>query len=141
MAGRDWKSRAKGGGPRRERAKGVETAGDWLAMLALAQSCVEDAKGEAEGADADLRRANLANRINAASTGLFDRRAGAATSDAARAFVRVTRAFARRETPDLLRREMAPMVADGATFLDLQLHRLATADFERAHAGRPEVYG
>lgn len=141
MTGRDWKSRAKGGGPRRDRAKAVESAGDWLAMLALAQSCAEDARGEADDAEADVRRANLANRINAASTGLFDRRAGAATADAARAFVRVTRAFARIETPGPLRRELAPMVADGAAFLDLQLHRLATADFERAHAGRPEVYG
>jgi len=122
--------------------KAVESAAEWHAVLALAQSCADDAdRGAVETEDASVRRATLSNRMNTASTGLFDRRAGAAIADVAKAFVRVARAFARRETPDALRREMAPMVADGAAFLDLQLHKMATADFERAHHGRPEVYG
>lgn len=138
MTARRWKRP----GGKATAPKAVESAAEWHAVLALAQSCADDAdRGAVESEDASVRRATLSNRMNTASTGLFDRRAGAAIADVAKAFVRVARAFARRETPEALRREMAPMVADGAAFLDLQLHKMATADFERAHHGRPEVYG
>lgn len=138
MTARRWKRP----GGKATAPKAVESAAEWHAVLALAQSCADDAdRGAVETEDASVRRATLSNRMNTASTGLFDRRAGAAIADVAKAFVRVARAFARRETPEALRREMAPMVADGAAFLDLQLHKMATADFERAHHGRPEVYG
>lgn len=138
MTARRWKRP----GGKATAPKAVESAAEWHAVLSLAQSCADDAdRGATDCDEASVRRATLSNRMNTASTGLFDRRAGAAIADVAKAFVRVARAFARRETPDALRREMAPMVADGAAFLDLQLHKMATADFERAHHGRPEVYG
>lgn len=133
---------SRGRGRRARAVKAVETSAEWHAVLALALTCADDAdRGAMDCVDAEARRATLSNRMNTASTGLFDRRAGAAIADVAKAWVRIARAFARRETPQSLRRDMAAMVADGATFLDLQLHRLATADFERAHHGRPEVYG
>ena len=121
---------------------GVISRADWHKLLELATAVATDAdRGALEGSDPDLRLANLANRINTASTAVFARSAGAATDDAARGFVRITRAFARRETPAAMRREMAAMVLDGAAFLETQLHRMATEEFQRAHRGRPEVYG
>ncbi|MGH7018758.1 MAG: hypothetical protein ACREEY_02700 [Brevundimonas sp.] len=87
------------------------------------------------------RRADLANRINVAKPDLFEREAGVATADAAKGFIRVTKAFARRETAEGLRTDMAAMVSDMAAFLDRRLHQLATDNFNRAHAGRPEVWG
>ncbi|WP_295706971.1 hypothetical protein [uncultured Brevundimonas sp.] len=119
---------------------------EWRALIELAKSCAVDAlsqgdEAEEEGQDAALRLMTLGNRVNAASSSVFAREAGAATDDAARAFLRVTRAFARRETPGRTRRALAPMMAAGAEFLDDALHGLATDAFKRAHAGRPEVWG
>lgn len=120
---------------------GVRTRADWRGLLELAGKCAEDADRSDGGEEALRRRADLANRINGATPILFEREAGAATTDVAKGFIRITRAFARRETAEALRREMAALVSDGAAFLDQRLTQLATDDFQRAHAGRPEVWG
>jgi len=136
MTRKPWPKRAPAG------PAGVVSRADWHKLLELATTVAGDAdRGAMEGPDPELRLATLSNRINVASTAVFAKTAGAATDDAARGFVRITRAFARRETPPNLRREMAAMVLDGAAFLETQLHRMATEEFERAHRGRPEVYG
>ncbi len=131
-----WNGRKPGA-----RAASVSTRAQWRDLLSLAGQCAADADRGDDGDDARLRRASLANRINTATAALFEREAGAATADAAKAFIRVTRAFARRETAQALRHDMANMVSDGAAFLDLRLTQMATDDFNRAHAGRPEVWG
>jgi hypothetical protein len=120
---------------------GVRTRADWRELLTLASKCAEDVRQGDIGSDAVVRRAHLANRINAASGALFEREAGVATADVAQAFIRIAKAFARRETPTPLRQEMTAMVSDTATFLDQRLTQLAVDDFQRAHAGRPEVWG
>lgn len=122
-------------------APGVRTRADWRGLLELAGKCAADADRNDGGEQAMRRRAELANRINVAKPDLFEREAGAATADVAKGFIRITRAFARRETVEALRRDMAAMVSDGAAFLDQRLTQLATDDFNRAHAGRPEVWG
>ena len=118
----------------------MRTRAEWLGLLDLAGRCAADVDRNDAGEEALRRRADLANRINGAAPDLFERQAGAATSDVAKGFIRITRAFARRETAEALRRGMAAMVSDGAVFLDQRLHQLATDDFNRAHAGRPEVW-
>lgn len=135
-----------GANPYRKRrytpAARVVTTTDWLALLKLAQTCAEEAdRGAGEAPDARLHLATLANRINAASPELFEKAAGAATADMARAFIRVGRAFAHSVTPDAMRREMAATVADMAGFLDRRIHAMATEAFRSAHVGRPEVWG
>lgn len=126
---------------RRPAVPGVNTRADWRALLELAGKCATDADRGDGGEDAIRRRAELANRINVAKPDLFEREAGVATADTAKGFIRVTRAFARRETAESLRTDMAAMVSDMAAFLDRRLTQLATDDFKRAHAGRPEVWG
>lgn len=120
---------------------GVRSRADWRGLLELAGKCAADADRSDGGEEAMRRRAELANRINVAKPDLFEREAGAATADVAKGFIRITRAFARRETVEALRRDMAAMVSDGAAFLDQRLTQLATDDFNRAHVGRPEVWG
>lgn len=124
---------------------GVRSRADWRGLVELARACADDARDEADDggreADAELRLATLGNRVNGASTEVFAREAGAATTDAARAFVLTAKAFARRETPGEVRRRLADSVADLSTFLDQQLTWLADRDFQRAHVGRPEVWG
>lgn len=126
---------------RRAPAPGVRTRAEWRDLLTLATKCAEDARQGDGGSDAVVRRAHLANRINAASAVVFEREAGVATADVAVAFIRITRAFARRETADPMRAEMTDMVSDTAAFLDQRLTQLAVDEFQRAHAGRPEVWG
>ena len=72
---------------------------------------------------------------------MLERDAGASVADVGRAFLRLTIAFARRETPGPMRRALIPAVSAAASFLDDQLHQLNATEFERAHHGRPEVYG
>lgn len=130
--------------PRRRSTSGqrVASSSEWLALLQLAQTCAgEVERGEAESSDGRLHLATLANRMNAAVPDLFEKSAGAATSDMARAFIRVGRAFAHPVTPDALRREMADTVTDMAAFLDKRIHAMATDAFRAAHVGRPEVWG
>lgn len=129
----------------RSRIAGVKSRADWRGLVELAKACAEDAAEEAvDGADsqaAEIRLATLSNRVNSASTEVFAREAGAATTDAARAFVLAAKAFARRETPGEVRRRLAASVADLSMFLDQQLTGLADRDFREAHRGRPEVWG
>lgn len=123
---------------------GVRSRADWRGLVELARTCAAEAQdegGDGSEGDAALRLATLGNRVNAASTEVFAREAGAATTDAARAFVLTTKAFARRETPGEVRRRLAASVADLSMFLDQQLTWLADRDFQRAHEGRPEVWG
>ncbi|WP_438852638.1 hypothetical protein [Brevundimonas nasdae] len=122
------------------RPAGVKTRADWRGLVDLARTCAGDAEAQADGPDAELRLASLSNRVNAASTEVFAREAGAATTDAAKAFILTARAFARRETPGVLRQRLAASVAAQAVFLDQQLHQLAERDFQQAHRGRPEVW-
>lgn len=123
---------------------GVRSRADWRGLVALARTCAAEAQDDSDdgsSGEAALRLATLANRVNAASTEVFAREAGATTTDAARAFVLTAKAFARRETPGEVRRRLAASVADLSTFLDQQLTWLADRDFQRAHVGRPEVWG
>lgn len=114
---------------------------EWRGLLALAETCVADSEVDPLPPDACLRLASLANKANAASSTLFEREAGAASADVARAFLRLAKAFSRRETPEAVRRAMSPVVGASAAFLSDRLHALATDDFQRAHVGRPEVWG
>lgn len=121
----------------------IKSRQDWRGLVELAGRCARDA-GETSGpvdAQAADRLIRLSSQINLADTGLFEREAGAATADVARAFVRTARAFTRQATPGELREEIALLVAAEADFLDRALTRLADRDFQRAHAGRPEVWG
>lgn len=126
---------------RRTPAPGVRSRAEWRDLLTLARKCAEDARQGDAGSDAVVRRAHLANRINAASAVVFEREAGVTTADVAVAFIRITKAFARRETAEPMRAEMTAMVSDTAAFLDQRLTQLAVDEFQRAHAGRPEVWG
>lgn len=126
---------------RRAPAQGVRSRAEWRDLLTLATRCAEDVRQGEAGSDAVVRRAHLANRINAASPVVFVREAGVATADVAEAFIRITKAFARRETAEPMRAEMTAMVSDTAAFLDQRLTQLAVDEFQRAHAGRPEVWG
>ena len=126
---------------RRAPSPGVRSRAEWRELLTLATKCAEDARQGDAGSDAVVRRAHLANRINGASAVVFVREAGAATGDVAEAFIRITKAFARRETAEPMRAEMTSMVSDTANFLDQRLTQLAVGEFQRAHAGRPEVMG
>lgn len=122
----------------------VSSRADWRGLIALAVECVADAEAvEAGGlgSDAELRLMSLFRRASPASSAVLDRDAGASVADVGRAFLRLLAAFARRETPAAMRLAMIPTVAATAAFLDDQLHQLNAAEFERAHHGRPEVYG
>ena len=118
----------------------VASRGDWRGLVEAAKACTRDVAAGEESDDAALRLMTLNRRLNGASTDVFAREAGQATHDAARAFVGVGRAFARPETPGVLRGLLAPSVGELAEFLDQQLTRLADRDFRQAHAGRPEVW-
>ena len=128
--------------PKRDRPTAtVSTRAEWHSFLALSKACVEDAAREAQDSDAVLRLMTLGNRANGASSGLFARETGAATAETAKAFIGMARAFARRETPSVMRQALGPVIAAAAEFLDQALHRLTTEEFQRAHQGRPEVWG
>lgn len=121
----------------------VSSRADWRGLVALAVECVADANASdgGLGSDAELRLMSLFRRASSASSAVLDRDAGASVADVGRAFLRLVAAFARRETPAPMRQSLIPTVAATAAFLDDQLHQLNAADFERAHHGRPEVYG
>ena len=129
---------------RRERKPGaaiVSSRADWRSLIALAAQCAADAADEALNGDAELRLMTLSKRAGSASSAVLDRDAGATVADTARAFLRLVGAFSRPSTPAVTRRALAPTVGAAATFLDDQLHQLNADEFERAHAGRPEVWG
>ena len=119
----------------------VRTRGEWRCLLAEAVRCADDAEKAVGGEEAFQRRAALANRINGAKAVVFKREIGAAASDVAEAFISTATAFARPATADALRVELATLVRQSARFLDQRLADRASEDFQRAHAGRPEVMG
>lgn len=130
--------------PERRQGARIVTRADWRKLILLAQACARDAElgeaeGDADGANARLRLMTLSRSSIAADPGLFNH-AGAATHDAATGVLRVLRAFARPETPDVMRRELASLIADGVAFLDRAMDRMATDDFRAAHRNRPEVW-
>lgn len=126
---------------RRFTAPMVATRGEWRLLLELALRCADDAEKAVGGEEAFQRRAALANRINGAKAVVFKREIGAAASDVAEAFISTATAFARPATADALRVELATLVRQSARFLDQRLTDKASEDFQRAHAGRPEVMG
>lgn len=125
----------------------VRTRADWRGLVDLALNCVADAeRAEAHGEPGgeifmsdNLRRMDLARRCGHATTEVLEREGGAVTGDVARALIRLGRAWSRPETPGETRAELTPLMKGVAMWLDARLHGLATTDFQRAHAGRPEV--
>lgn len=119
----------------------IRSRSEWRGLLDLAMRCVDDVQRGASGEEPFQRRAALANRINAASATVFEREFGAATHDVATSFIRTAGALARSGTPEGYRVELAVLVRHGAQFLDQRLADKAREEFQRAHAGRPEVWG
>jgi hypothetical protein len=109
-----WRDRRKS----RPAAPAVTSRADWRGLIVLARQCAVDAVSD-----------------------LLDREAGFTTAETARALVRLARAFAGLATSGETRREMAPALTAVAALLDDQLHALSAREFQRAHAGRPEVWG
>ena len=124
----------------------IVTRAEWRELIRLAQACARDAEGgDADGGDlggdeARLHLMTLSRSSIAADPALFNH-AGAATHDAATGVLRVLRAFARPETPDVMRQELAGLIVAGVAFLDRAMDRMATDDFRAAHRNRPEVWG
>lgn len=113
---------------------------DWRKLLQLAQACAGDVdRGLLDDADARLRLMTLSRHSVCADPAVFNT-AGAATLDTATGVLKVLKAFARPETPFVLRQELAALIADGAVFLDRAMDRMATEDFRAAHRNRPEVW-
>lgn len=119
----------------------VSSRADWRGLIALARQCAADAADGTNTADAELRLMTLNRRAGGASSAVLDRDAGATIADTGRAFLKVLGAFARPATPSVTRRALAPVIDATAVFLDDQLHELNASEFQRAHEGRPEVYG
>ena len=126
----------------------VRSRADWRGLVDLAKACVADGEQRMASYDFDIpdgwsamdrRRMDLARRCGHATTDTLEREGGAVTGDVARALVRIGRAWARPETPGGTRAELTPVLRSIAECLDARLHALATDDFQRAHAGRPEV--
>lgn len=118
----------------------IVSRADWRKLLQLAQACAGDAdRGILDDADAQLRLMTLSRHSVCADTSVFNT-AGAATLDTAAGLLKVLKAFARPETPHVLRRDLSAVIADGAAFLDRAMDRMATDDFRAAHRNRPEVW-
>lgn len=125
----------------------LKSRSDWRALIDLARACV----GDCERADdlavgtfgtfdaANVRRMSLLRGCSIAQTDQLEREGGAVTGDLARAFVRIGRAWARPETSGKTRAGITPLLKASADWMDERLHAMATDDFQRAHAGRPEV--
>lgn len=136
MTGR-WRGRQQ----RRGTTDVVSSRHDWRELIALAQRCAADARDGAAGADVELRLMTLARRSGSASVALLDKDAGATVADTSRAFLKLLTVFTRATTASVTRQAMAPVVEATAGFLDDQLHERAALEFQRAHEGRPEVWG
>lgn len=132
-----WRKRRK----REPLAAPVESRADWRGLIAQARECAKDAADGASGGDAELRLMTLGRRARHASASVLDRDAGMTMAETARAFLKLIGAFAHMATPSTTRRAMAPTLDAVAKFLDDQLHELNASEFQRAHAGRPEVWG
>lgn len=118
----------------------VASRAEWRGLTALARSCATQALTGAVPAD-DGPLLTLGARASRADFGVLDREAGFATGETARALTRLTSAFAGVSTPAAVRQAMAPALSAVAELLDDQLHALNAAEFQRAHEGRPEVWG
>lgn len=130
----DWRKRK---GPA---AATVESRADWRGLIAQARECAKDAAEQLAGGDAELRLMTLGRRARHASAAVLDRDAGMTMAETGRAFLKLVGAFSHISTPPETRRAMAPTLDQVAKFLDDQLHELNAAEFQRAHAGRPEVW-
>lgn len=150
-----WKASGSPGKMRGRRATTpvVSSRSDWRTFVTLARACAAEAEAADEGAceatsegraavqAAALRLMALDRQARSASSVALDRDGGAVTGDLARAFIRMTCAFARPTTPTTVRCALAPVIEAAGAFLDDRLHRMNTDDFQRAHSGRPEVWG
>lgn len=125
---------------RTEPGRAVSSRADWRTFVAQARECAKDAAGQISGGEAELRLMTLGRRARHASAAVLDRDAGMTMAETGRAFLKLVGAFAHLATPPETRRAMAPTVEAVGVFLDDQLHELNTAEFQRAHAGRPEVW-
>lgn len=138
---RAWGKSGRNPGRRGPSTAVVSSRTEWRRLIALARQCAADAREQARGDDAQLRLMALCRRSGSASVAVLDRDAGAAVADCARAFLKVAAALSRASTPAVTREGLAPVVEASAEFLDDQLHALNAAEFQRAHEGRPEVWG
>lgn len=132
---------AAGSRGRRKPASGVSSRSDWRAVVGEVRACVQDALSDDTPNGADVRAMTLGRKVRQASFATLEREAGRTTADTARALVHLAGAFTGSATQSDTRREMAGALASVATLLEDQLHALATREFQRAHAGRPEVWG
>lgn len=121
----------------------VSTRADWRGLVELAGACAQDAETDIYelGDEAAMRLHRLRALCRDAQTGVFNTEAGWAAYQTANGALEILRAFARHETPGATRVSLAPAVKVVSAWLGDVLHDMATADFERAHRGRPEVWG
>ena len=119
----------------------VASRADWRTFIAQARECGRDAAEQVSDGPAELRLMALGRRARHASAAVLDRDAGMTMAETGRAFLKLVGAFAHMATPPETRRAMVPTVEAVAGFLDDQLHALNATEFQRAHAGRPEVWG
>jgi len=119
----------------------VSSRADWRELITLSRKCASDVQAGVGTDDAQLRLMTLCRQSGRASTGVLDKEAGATIAGTARAFLGLLTTFSRPTMADATRVAMAPVVDAAASFLDDQLHELASTEFKRAHAGRPEVWG
>ena len=129
------------GSSRSRKPAEVRSRAEWRGLAALARRCAADAVDEVNDTDAQLRLMALGRQSASATATVLERDAGATVADVARAFNKMIVAFARPATGPALRQALAPLIEASGAFLDDQLHVLNTDDFNRAHAGRPEVCG
>lgn len=134
-------TRRFGQSPRRPTQFVVSSRSDWRRLISLARQCAADARGDSSDDEAELRLMTLRRQTGTASWKVLDRDAGACVADCGVAFLRISGAFTRPSAEGETRTALAPILDATAAFLDDQLHALATDDFNRAHAGRPEVWG
>lgn len=118
----------------------VASRAEWRGLATLARSCASQALAGEVPADAGPLL-TLGARASRADFGVLDREAGFATGETARALTRLTSAFAGVNTSAATRAAIAPALTAVAELLDDQLHALNAAEFQRAHEGRPEVWG
>lgn len=125
------------------RPSAVSSRADWRGLVELAAACAADAESQAStgGLEMAARLHRLRALARDAQTGVFNSEAGWAAYQTANGALEIIRAFARHETPAATRAGLAPAVKVVSAWLNDVLHDMARADFERAHRGRPEVWG
>lgn len=117
------------------RAAVVRTRQEWHDLLGrVGRAC------EAWPQD-ELERLRLAHAVRDALTGVFQQECGYAAFQVAGAWIEMTKALLRPETPEAMRAELAPVVKATAGLLENRLWDAAHRAFAAAHANRPEVMG